>query len=432
MTKSRLGLSASDVGIRKKDGFLSEYLKLEGCEQNLDDLSEEKHLHLGNWINALYLAEGLSDELFTKCSPHDFYLLIPTLLRQSVTAFQQGKLTKDSLKAGLDCKQKLRCEIQVLIHPDLLEPFLLPSLISGLSWAAGALEHDHPIIEKVLDVLTKASGTAESREIHHTILAMCAPRLQVQLKVIESKTGSFDAVHKVLDHCEDFALMSEREIQKEGSGLVNLLQQDLLTLITSTESLDQEQNLGLLDISALVARVVEVHGADAALRGLTGVLLQLSDGHHFLFALDAVTTAISVAGDVLQDALRLQYHNLGGLLQTGDTLKAEAIVRLYRQVEAYKSLLIVQDMVLDTMFAQQLADIDNVNPNLDAATAVSGGMDMQDLQTDSNQPDGIDQVLDEVAAMGNLDSVDADMSFDALYGLQGNDMDLNDLDLDMF
>jgi hypothetical protein len=24
------------------------------------------------------------------------------------------------------------------------------------------------------------------------------------------------------------------------------------------------------------------------------------------------------------------------------------------------------------------------------------------------------------------------MNFDALYGLQGNDMDLNDLDLDMF
>jgi hypothetical protein len=55
-----------------------------------------------------------------------------------------------------------------------------------------------------------------------------------------------------------------------------------------------------------------------------------------------------------------------------------------------------------------------------------------DIQTDQGQPDGIDQVLDEVAAMGNLDSTDADMNFDALYGLQGNDMDLNDLDLDMF
>jgi len=88
----------------------------------------------------------------------------------------------------------------------------------------------------------------------------------------------------------------------------------------------------------------------------------------------------------------------------------------------------VQDMGLDTIFAQQLTNIDTVNPNLDAATAVSG----VDMQVDQGQPDGIDQVLDEVAAMGNLDPTDADMSFDALYGLQGGDMDLNDLDLDMF
>jgi hypothetical protein len=55
-----------------------------------------------------------------------------------------------------------------------------------------------------------------------------------------------------------------------------------------------------------------------------------------------------------------------------------------------------------------------------------------DMQGDQEQADGIDQVLDEVAAMGNLDANDADMNFDALYGLQGSDMDLNDLDLDMF
>ena len=106
ITKARLGLSDSELGIRKKDGFLGEYFKHENCEDDVDNLSEEKKSHLGNWINALYVAEGLSDELFTNCSPHDFYLLIPTLLRQSVTAHQQGKLTLDLLTAGLDCKYR--------------------------------------------------------------------------------------------------------------------------------------------------------------------------------------------------------------------------------------------------------------------------------------------------------------------------------------
>jgi len=73
--------------------------------------------------------------------------------------------------------------------------------------------------------------------------------------------------------------------------------------------------------------------------------------------------------------------------------------------------------------------MDSTDPNLDGNAAVSAGMS---LQPDQGEADGIDQVLDEVAAMGNLDSNDADMSFDALYGLQNTDMDLNDLDLDMF
>jgi mediator of RNA polymerase II transcription subunit 5 len=103
VTRARLGLSGSELGIRKKDGFLSEFLTRQDRELDLDELSEERKSHLGNWINALYIAEGLSDELFTNCSPHDFYLLIPTLLRQSVTACQQGKLTQESLQAGLDC-----------------------------------------------------------------------------------------------------------------------------------------------------------------------------------------------------------------------------------------------------------------------------------------------------------------------------------------
>lgn len=104
VSRARLGLRKSDIGIRRKDGFLAEYLEREHSEYALSELSEEKDSKLGEWINALYLADGLSDELFANCSPHDYYLLIPTLLRQSVTAHQLGKLSLESLTAGLDCK----------------------------------------------------------------------------------------------------------------------------------------------------------------------------------------------------------------------------------------------------------------------------------------------------------------------------------------
>ena len=256
---------------------------------------------------------------------------------------------------------------------------------------------------------------------------MCAPHLKTCLRSTESKDSSFEPTLKFLDDCRTFTLSSEREVQNQD---LSILQHSLVTLVTSTDSLNNGELATGQDISSLVSRAVEIQGPASTLRALTGVLLQLSDSHQFLFALDAVTTVICTAGHDIRDALRLQYHNLGGLLKAGDTLAAEAVVRLYRQVEAYTNLLTVQDMGLDTFtFAQQLTDIDTANPNLDAVTAISAGVDMQ---TDEGQADGIDQVLDEVAAMGNLESNDADMSFDALYGLQGNDMDLNDLDLDMF
>ena len=226
---------------------------------------------------------------------------------------------------------------------------------------------------------------------------------------------------KVLDSCENFTFQSERKVQGHGPGAISMLQHGLVTLITTTTS-DGEQAIG--DIPALISHAVEVCGAEATLRTLINVLLQLSDSHQFLFALDAITTVVSTSGDDVRNALRLQYNNLGVLLRTGEILPAEAVVRLYRQVEACSDLVTVQEMTLDAFnFAQQLTNIDTADPNLDAVT---------DMQTNQDQTDGIDQVLDEVAALGNMDSNDADMSFDALYGLQGNDMDLNDLDLDMF
>lgn len=96
-------MSKSDLGIRNKLGFVAQYLEREGNEQDVNSLSEESQHHLGEWINALYIAEGLSDELTTSCSPQEFYLLVPTLLRQSVMAQQRGKLSHDTLKAGLEC-----------------------------------------------------------------------------------------------------------------------------------------------------------------------------------------------------------------------------------------------------------------------------------------------------------------------------------------
>ncbi|EXJ96503.1 hypothetical protein A1O1_01629 [Capronia coronata CBS 617.96] len=415
VTKTRLGLSKSELGIRKKDGFLAQYFDQEYSEESLNGTSAEKTTHLGNWINALYLAEGLSDELFTSCSPHDFYLLIPSLLQQSVAAHHQGKLSQESLKAGLDY---------------LLEPFLLPSLIPALNCVGTLLQEDPISAGVVLEVLVKSPGSADSQEIHQTILETCAPQLQNSIRACDP--DKFGSVLRLLDQCSQSSFSSalDLELRSQKGQLLDELHSHVLTVIASHGDFDFDKHPPKPSVPAMVRRAVQVHGVEVVLQILIGVLLQLSDSPDFLFSLDVVATLVSMTGDELCDILRLRHSTIGTLLKKGDTLLAEAVVRLYRLVEAYRNLLVVHEINLDTFsFAQQLTNVDTTNPNPDGSATVSGSME---LQPDPTQTDGIDQVLDEVAAMGNMDSNDADMNFDALYGLQGTDMDLNDLDLDMF
>ncbi|KIW17898.1 hypothetical protein PV08_05093 [Exophiala spinifera] len=412
--KARLSLSETDLGIRKRDGFLSEFYNNANADIDLEHLSEERRTHLGNWINALYLAEGLSDELFTNCSPHDFYILIPTLLRQSITAYHQEKLTKESLKAGLEY---------------LLEPFLLPSLFPALNWITRVLQEDTLDTSFILDVLIKVPGSPESRDIHGTILSMSAGSLGEQIKSKQMHDdGKLMAISEQLNHYPEFSFSVKSRWFNDYDRISTTLQQSIITMITSNEAVTSPDH-STPDITTMVHTAVGVLGAQGTLRILLRVLIQLSDSHEFLSAVDTISTIVCVGGRQLKEALKVQHQSLGRILKK-ESILAEAVVRLHRQVEGYTNLLTVQDMNLNEFtFAQHLSNIDTANPNLDGVPTSAGPMD---TQVDQEQADGIDQVLDEAAALGSLDSNDADMNFDALYGLQNNDMDLNDLDLDMF
>lgn len=79
--------------------------------QRLEDLTEPQNKNLGAWITALFIAEGISDESMSSCSPQEFYLLVPTLFSQSFNACESGKLEFDTLKGGFECMSNLITEI---------------------------------------------------------------------------------------------------------------------------------------------------------------------------------------------------------------------------------------------------------------------------------------------------------------------------------
>ena|SRR2546423_4475202 len=101
--KHRLNLTAVELGARDPSSFVRRLLESNSASQNVDELDEASSKHLGDWISALFIAEQLSDELTSSCSPQEYYSLVPALCNQSLEACESGKLSLDNLKSGFEC-----------------------------------------------------------------------------------------------------------------------------------------------------------------------------------------------------------------------------------------------------------------------------------------------------------------------------------------
>ena len=100
--KYRYDLSAYDIGITQIDSFTLKLLERGSCSQTVED--EKQNRNLGLWIGALFIAEGISEETMSACSPQEFYLLVSTLFDQSLLACEIGKLEFETLKGGFECE----------------------------------------------------------------------------------------------------------------------------------------------------------------------------------------------------------------------------------------------------------------------------------------------------------------------------------------
>lgn len=102
--RHRYDLRPYDLGISSDDSFILKLLDRGFGSQKLEDLSEKQNKNLGGWIGALFIAEGISEETMSTCSPQEFYLLVTTLFSQSLSACEAGKLEFDTLKGGFECE----------------------------------------------------------------------------------------------------------------------------------------------------------------------------------------------------------------------------------------------------------------------------------------------------------------------------------------
>jgi len=105
----RYDLSGSDIGLTS-DSFIFRLLTRLSTSIPAKDLTPEQGKHLSKWMQGLYATDehgettGISDETMSHCPPQDFYLLVPTLLEQSIYGCKANALALNTLRGGLECE----------------------------------------------------------------------------------------------------------------------------------------------------------------------------------------------------------------------------------------------------------------------------------------------------------------------------------------
>ena len=188
----RYQLSVADIHLSARDSFVGQLLTAGSQARAAPSLSEQGR-HLNGWVRALFETEGISDDLMSSCTPQDFYLIAPTLIRQSIAACRTGLLNLDTLMNGLECEltplpTPLNAPSELTVLTVLLEPFLLPSLLfivrhllAHTSERAADRELCLHILHKVVRPRLPPGETAQT---HNIILAMLKPALQPFLAAI--------------------------------------------------------------------------------------------------------------------------------------------------------------------------------------------------------------------------------------------------------
>ena len=99
----RYEFSHAELGI-SKDSFVAKYLAHNHREELEGQLSEEQSRHLAGWIKGLFDSDGIPEEVTSSCQPQQFYILVPTIISQTIQACSAGVLSIETIGNGLECE----------------------------------------------------------------------------------------------------------------------------------------------------------------------------------------------------------------------------------------------------------------------------------------------------------------------------------------
>ncbi|KAG9232137.1 mediator complex, subunit Med5 [Amylocarpus encephaloides] len=358
----RYGLSNTDLGIRAADSFVARLLNQYGSRAMVDeDLTDQQKSHLDGWIHGLFDNEsgGLGDELMSSCPPQDFYLLIPTLFHHILLALATKNLSEEGLKGGLEY---------------LVDTFLLPSLIPGITWLSTHLWESRGDADSVLLILSTLMTTPTSSDASQmllSILNIIAKSLEHSLRWLqhtEPQRQNIDPLSRPLRpllNWERHAASEHTELEAwTANGFANALRGTIQGLVAWAGNHEDGNPSNYTHRQFLVG--VKMLGARRVLSIVIDEVKAGSETHNASIILD-VATALICAPDpssspssrpldlmndhalppqprrlTLRDSLKLEASGMGKIHKT-DPFHAENVIRLFRKVEAQSVLPIPVD-----------------------------------------------------------------------------------------
>ncbi|MCJ1283854.1 mediator complex subunit [Xylographa opegraphella] len=400
--RQHFNLPDSELGISYADSFILKYIRRGCISRDPSELSDKEKMHLGGWIKGLFETEGISDELISTCGPQEFYLLVATLFDQSLKACEAGVLGLETLKGGFEY---------------LLEPFLLPSLIAGLSWSTRRLLTPLSTSTTSLSILLPAlsllvhppSLSSDALSLHEAVLAVTTvplDRALVALQKLHPKRQDIESLLTTLKsrirHPRNTAT-SASELESwcgtPGGSILSSLYNSIMALVNwSTTGVSNAAPPNYTHRLLLTAATML--GAKVVLGSLLDMTLKHAANEAADVVLDIVTALICAptANDgrerlSLRHALQSAYNGAFALSKH-DAARAEIIVRLHRRVQSQGG---------SSTPGEIEADLD-VNAAMDAAVAVDGNEMLLDMENGTGvTATGQAQMVDAIKAGMEMD-----------------------------
>ena len=320
-----------------------------------------------------------------------------------------------------------------LTQPDLLETFLLPSLVGAISWMTYYARHDPKNAAVVMQILHKlilpSSISGDAKAIHAVVLSIVAQNVAKSLRFIRSKDVPSHGIDELLEvlklhqpHERSlYSTMAELGSWKAASGetLKSAFRYTLQTLFTWSSSILPSYS------HKLVLTLVRIIGARQALRLIIEELkIQSSDVS--AIALDIATALITAPSTEdspvstisatskldpvrrrlnLREALRIEAGNASNLFAS-DPLAAETIARLDARVEAQLAFNTVDEVIQASVHdIMQPMDITTTDPAAVHSENMPQPMDISTIGIDlsvNNPADEFD-LGQSNAILGNAD-----------------------------